>query len=332
MKKILLTLSAAALVLASCAKIETVKVDENRAIEFSSFVNKPTKADITNETLKKFWVYGAYNNKGSWASIFTNVGVSGEIGGSWTTEQTAYWTVDADHNFAAYADGESDNDNDSKLTNVTFDAANAALTFNEYTVGENDLVVARAAGKTWDGSGDPTPVQLSFEHMLSKVKFTFTTTDSEDYIYKVSNLQIASAYTVGNGNYNGNVTWTLDGTADGTYKFEDIEDFAQQNGASVELYVIPQSNQLNASFTITAYDKENNKIGDSRNYTVPVTYSGDESGTEKTEWIPGYSYNYTATVTLPQIVDDTKPIEFDVIAVDGWKTVDAGTQNPTPQQ
>lgn len=39
-----------------------------------------------------------------------------------------------------------------------------------------------------------------------------------------------------------------------------------------------------------------------------------------------------ATVTLPQIVDDTNPIEFNVIAVDGWETVDAGTQKPTPQQ
>lgn len=331
MKKILLTLSAAALVLASCAKIETVKVDENRAISFSSFVNKPTKADITNETLKKFWVYGAYNNKGSWASIFTNVGVSGGIGGSWTTEQTAYWTVDADHNFAAYANGTDPLDDDK----ISFDAATAALTFNNYEVGGNDLVVARASGLNWDGTNptEPAPVDLTFKHMLSKVKFTFTTTDSEDYIYKVSNLQIASAYTVGNGNYNGNVTWTLDGTADGTYKFEDIEDFAQQNGASVELYVIPQSNEsLVASFTITAYDSndQDNAIGSATYSNISVKYAGGVDGTTENSWTPGFSYNYTAAVTLPQIVDNKEPITFNVVAVEGWEDA-TGTNLTIPE-
>lgn len=329
MKKILLTLPAAALVLASCAKIETVNVDENRAISFTSFVNNPTKADIDNTNFTQFWVYGAYNNTEGWANIFTNVGVRGEIGGSWTTEQTAYWTINADHNFAAYANGTDPLKDD----NISFDADNAALTFSNYEVGGNDLVVARATDKTWDGNGNTTSVELTFEHMLSKVKFTFTTTDSEDYIYKVTDLKIVSAYKMGNGSYNGGVTWNFDDiSVDGVYEFNDISDFAVQDGASVELYVIPQSNQLNASFTITAYDKEENQIGTSRNYTVPVTYNGNESGIEKTEWIPGYSYNYTATVTLPQIVDDTKPIEFNVIAVDGWETVDAGTQKPTPQQ
>lgn len=328
MKKILFTISAAALVLAGCAKIETVKVDENRAIEFSSFVNKPTKAeaDIDNTNFTQFWVYGAYQNTSNWVNIFTNVQVTGSSVGSgavWTPAQNAYWTADAKHNFAAYANGEESLNDE----NITFDAANAALTFNEYTVGDNDLVVARAFEQSWDGTNptEPNPVYLTFKHMLSKVKFTFTTTDSEDYVYKVTDLQIAKAYTKGNGNYNGNVTWNFyEISADGAYMFGKIDDFAVQGGASAELYVIPQSNELlKASFTITAYDNAGNEIGSNSYKDVSVAYTGTETETNK--WTPGFSYNYTATVTLPQIIDNVKPITFDVIKVEEWTNVTDGT-------
>ena len=58
MKKSLMMLGAAAMVLASCTQNEVMEVAENRAIQFNTFVDKNTKAVTVDESASNFYVIG----------------------------------------------------------------------------------------------------------------------------------------------------------------------------------------------------------------------------------------------------------------------------------
>lgn len=98
MKKSLWILGAAVIALTGCTNNEVVDIPQSRAINFSNaFVNKTTRADVTNADFKQFWVYGDYQNGSLWVDVFNNVKVSGASVGSgavWTPDETAYWQVD----------------------------------------------------------------------------------------------------------------------------------------------------------------------------------------------------------------------------------------------
>lgn len=344
MKKSLFVLGMAVAAFASCTNEEVMEVAENRAIGFSSFVDNTTKAlptSVTSDNFKKFYVYGdVEKTSGTWTDLFTNVEVTGASVGSdavWTPTQTAYWTATVNHNFGAYANGTTSLTKD---TEVSFDPATVKLTFTGYEAGNNDLVAATAKNQTWDGNNTPSNVDLSFKHMLSKVKITFKTEDSDDYKYEVTSLTISNAIKTANGSYTDGVVGNWSGNANGTYDFdkENLSDFAAAGSADgnfySELFVIPQTNtSLNATFTIKAYDSKNNPLGENT-FTASLNYQAASSGnvatgTEAGKWTAGYAYNYTATISLPQITeDDDKPILFDVTSVEGWKDATDVTLNP----
>ena len=327
--------AAVALALGGCSKTETTEVAQGRAIGFDAFVGKSTKAvtEVTNDDLKKFYVFGSYGSTGSWTSVFTNVEVSGgtvaETGGTaWTPAQTAYWQPSTTYHFGAYSDGNSSS------TTASFSAADQKLTFTDYTVGENDLIVAIPDAKTTETNVSAVdPVSLSFQHMLSQVKFTFKNEDSYDYTMKISDIEIGSAVKTATGTFtkeNSVIAWN--GAAGATYDFGDLSDIAQAEGEGtheVVLFVIPQSNEtLKVTFTATFTDASNKPIA-TGDFEASLAYAGDAEGTETNKWTPGFKYNYTATVNGSTINEnlDKQVIKFAVTAVEGWK--DATEQNPT---
>lgn len=331
MKKSLFVLGVAVAALASCTQSEVLEVAENRAIGFDAFVGNTTKtlpSSVAKDNFRKFYVYGAAEKETNiWTNFFTNVEVTGTSVGSsaeWTPAQVGYWTATVNHNFGAYANGTN------ALTDqsgVSFDAETVTLTFLDYQAGANDLVAATAKEKTWDGTSEPSLVELSFKHMLSKLRITFKTDDSYDYKYSVSGLKIDNAVVTASGSYKDGAVQTWNGAANETYTFdlEKLSDFAADGTADgdfySELFVIPQSNTntLKALFTVTAEDKSGNKLGE-KNFEAELIYNaGSVSGTTANTWTAGYAYNYTATINLPQIVDDeTKEIKFNVTAVEDW--------------
>ena len=336
MKKQILMVAAVALALGGCSKTETTEVAQGRAIGFDAFVGKSTKAvtEVTDNSLKKFYVFGSYASTGSWTPVFTNVEVSGgtvaETGGTaWTPAQTAYWQPSTTYHFGAYSDGNSSS------TTASFSAEEQKLTFTNYTVGENDLIVAISDAKTTETNVSAVdPVSLSFQHMLSQVKFTFKNKDSYDYTMKISDIKIGSAVKTATGTFTktGNaIDW--DGMADATYDFGELADIAQAEGEGtheVVLFVIPQSNgNLKVTFTATFTDESNNNPIATGEFEASLAYVGDAEGTEANEWTPGFKYNYTATVNGSTINEnlDKQVIKFEVTAVEGWK--DATEQNPT---
>lgn len=338
MKKSLFVLGVAVAALASCTNEEVVSVPEGNSITFSSFVNNTTKADatVTKDNLTSFNVFGQYGT----TSVFTNAPFTGS-GQNWTGE-VAYWVANETYRFAAYSDGNASLDE----ANLTFDFGttnNASLTFKEYAAKDADLVAALSGDETrTDLSTTPAKVDLKFKHMLSKVKFTFKTTDNHDLQFSVNSLKIGSqsdastgAATTGEGKIAGNgssatVTWTP-GTANGSYEYaasdnnKVIEDFAVSSteaAKSVEKIVIPQSNEtLYATFEVTGTD--GGSITETKTFVASLQY--DDSGVK--EWKPGYIYNYTATITLNDLIDEDddpyQKIEF-TADVEAWQTTDAG--------
>ena len=333
MKKSLFVLGVAVAALASCTNEEVVSVPQSNAIAFSSFVNNATKADatITTDNLTAFNVFGQYAT----TSVFTNAPFTGK-GQSWTGE-VAYWVVNETYRFGAYSDGNGSLADDG--VSFTFGSANnASLTFSNYSAKDADLVAALSSDETRaDLSTTPAKVGLTFKHMLSKVKFTFTTTDNHDLTFKVTDLKIGSqadaetgAAVTGTGTISGNgATATIDwneGATTGSYNYKTgtndvIGDFAVPAGtdaSSVEKIVIPQTNSsLYATFTVTGTD--GGSINETKTFVVPLSYTHDGSA----EWKAGYIYNYTATITLNDLIDEDddpyQKIEF-TASVDKWET------------
>lgn len=304
MKKSLMMLGAAAMVLASCTQNEVMEVAENRAIQFNSFVNNNTKADVTEVTsLTGFYVFGEFGDtEGTYGTqVFANE----------SNSNTHYWVASKFYSFGAYANGEN-----GQIANAQFNASSGTITFPEYTPNNQyDLV---AAVNKLQSNADVTansPVQLDFKHMLSQVKLTFKTTDADAYTLKISELNIAGAVSKATGTYNGTPNWSDIKASEG-YTFDDIADVAVAENdytASVERIVIPQSNE-NLTVTFKATISGSGMTEKSSTFTASLEYTPDAQdgkGTEKL-WTAGYRYNYIATINADQIDPslENQKIEF----------------------
>lgn len=330
MKKSFFVLGVAVAALASCTNEEVVDMPQSRAIQFGTFVNHSTRSSVTETTkdnFNKFFVFGNYGED-TWTPVYTNVAVNGGTVGdqtTWTPELTAYWQANQKYNFGAYSNGGN------KLDNASFDAATQKLTFPSYTPNNsNDLIVA--IPETVNSNEDPAAngkVGLSFQHMLSQVKFTFKNTDSPDYIMKISDIKVDAIKTSeGSVSYTSNALvfdWKTATGSQGEYNFDELEDIAEdfdETTHSTTCFVIPQNNkQLEVSFTATFSDQAG-EIKSNR-FKGKLVYTGTTEGTKQDEWTPGFKYNYTVTINGSTVNPDLEDqeIEFQVDAVKEWEEV-----------
>lgn len=303
MNKRILTVAVAALALSACSKNETVEVAGNQAIEFGTFVNNNTRAIIDDGSLETFYVFGGYQAVPD-AFDNTPVGVDGQTQVLWTANS---------YKFAAYSDG-----------NAKFAATHSfednTLTFTGYEAGTNDLVAAVNTydNSEWDETSDIAAVGLNFKHLLTKIKFTFTTDAAESYTMAVSNIRIANAVKTGTATYNGGESTAWTGNADGTYEIADIADIATADPnvavSTDEYFVIPQNNaslQVTFDVTVTSDDESIEPLTNSFTGSLAVT---DASNL----WVSGFAYNYTAHIELKDVDGSVKYIEF-TPTVDPWE-------------
>lgn len=128
MKKVFFLGIAAATMLASCSKDETVDVPQGKAIGFSNtFVDNATRSvdpSFTVATLPNFAVYGFTQN----GQIFDGETVSSVNGGtSWTYSPTQYWVEGNQYAFAAIAPA-SVSVSDAKRTGTSVDDYKVGMT------------------------------------------------------------------------------------------------------------------------------------------------------------------------------------------------------------
>lgn len=335
MKKSFLMLGVAVAALASCSNEEVVDMPQSRAIQFGTFVNHSTRSvnETTKDNLSKFFVFGNYG-EGTWTPVYTNVEVNGGNVGDqsvWTPSLDAYWKSNEQYRFGAYSDGTAKNND------ASFSADEQRLTFTNYTADNTkDLIVAMSNVTSETDVTANNPVSLSFYHMLSQVRFTFTNTDSPDYTMRIQDIKVnAVKTTTGTATYGAEkptIFWETESATKADYDFGTIEDIAMPvsgDSHSKTCFVIPQGNtNLEVSFTAIFSDKSG-EIARNQ-FTGNLNYQGETENTKKGEWTPGFKYNYTVEINGSKIDPDLEQqvIKFKVDAVEGWTDADSTPVTP----
>lgn len=299
MNKFFLLGVAAAAMLASCTNDETVEMAPQNAINFTSFVDKSTKdvVDVTTANLTAFEVYGWRGD----TQIFDAQEVT-KSGGAWSYTPLQYWTESSSYVFEAIAPKSGSN-------GVAFAAAKTGGTITFTNDAMTDLVYASPVSKTTGASitADPGKVNLTFKHMLSRVKFTFKNTFPSTAAAKISvkEVKITNAYT--KGTFTPAATepaWdTTAGEAALSVTFPGTIDNLEAGtgtGSTEHRYFIPKATpSYTVSFKVTLTQGA-------------VSNDYDHTATITTTMEPGKSYNFVASLNEENTADDKLyPIEFD---------------------
>ena len=328
MKKIFLIGLTAAAMMASCSNDETVEMAQQKAISFSNaFVNNGTRSvddpSFTTSTLKDFAVYG-FTQSGQ---IFNGEKVSGTTSTGWSYDNVQYWVPGNTYTFGAIAPHRAANVSDVKLpegaTKVEMKVA--------FTNTDADQVDLLHAEPTQIAGTDvtptyTTPVSMTFNHQLSKVKFSFVNAVGEGYTVKVKDVKIKDAY------------------KDGTLTVAATENtWGGQTSKNLELNfgnVVDNASGTNAAFiantkTLESYNEKLMIPMGTDTYTVSFTaemYKGTvllgiyphTVQIKNVEFKLGYCYNFKASLTHENITGEgeLKPIEFKLAGINDWNDVD----------
>ena len=310
MKKFLFLGIAATAMLASCTNDEMVEMNPQNAIGFETFVDKSTRAaaDVTTDNLTAFWVYGWRTKATTTEQIFNAQEVTANEGVC-TYSPLQYWVGGYNYTFEAIAPKSGNN-------GVTFNAANGASTITFVSDSETDLIYA-TGGKDLTGTANltatPGAVGLKFNHLLSRVKFSFVNgfPANSDVTLTVTDVQIDNAgttatYTTSNG------TWgatTVPGVV--TFASDDVENIAgMQSAETAHKYLIPADIK---TYTVTfTVEMKQGGVTDTFDHTVTLS-------TDELLLVAGNSYNLTATLNKDNINPDCDlfPIEF-TATVTSW--------------
>lgn len=299
MKKLfIMGLAAMGLALTACNSDETVEMAKGNAIGFKTFVNNSTRAanDATTTNLESFKVWGLMNKGDKTGTPFVAKEVT-KANGTWSYTPPVYWEKDYAYSFVALAPNEA----------YTFTAPTAINTWGSLTFdngdGETDLIYATAKQETVPANGCPAPVSLTFNHMLSRVRFQFENGMLDGSKLTVTNVKINDAYTSGTATLAeqlADLTWNpVQGT--GAIVFGNAA--AMDPNAKAETahkYMIPATKKYNLTFTVT---RVHHGVTDTYNHTVTLP---------ETTMTQGLSYQFVAKFTAENINPDQVlcPIQF----------------------
>ena len=307
MKKLfIMGLAAMGLALTACNSDETVEMAKGNAIGFKTFVNNSTRVatDATTDGLKSFKVWGLMNNGTQTGKPFVGKEVTKGTDG-WSYETPVYWAKGYAYSFVALAPNNA----------YTFTAPTEINTWGSLTFendkGEKDLIYATAKQSTVTGDVCPLSVNLTFNHMLSRVRFQFENGMDDGSVLTVSDVKINDAYTSGTATLAEqltDLTWNpVQGT--GALEFGNAAAMKQQNAKAetAHKYMIPADKAYNLTFTVT---REHHGVTDTYNHTVPRS---------KIAMTQGLSYQFVAKFTAENINPGQVlcPITF-TAEVKGW--------------
>lgn len=328
MKKIFLIGLTAAAMMASCSNDETVEMAQQKAISFSNaFVNNGTRSIVdpsfTTTSLNDFAVYG-FTQKGQ---IFNGEKVS-KGGTAWSYDNVQYWVPGNTYTFGAIAPY-------SVAANVSGVAlpenatkVEMAVAFTNTDANQVDLLHAAPSQITGVTATYTTPVSMTFNHQLSKVKFSFQNSVGVGYNVKVSNVKITDAYKEGTltvaatkNTWGGQTDKTLElnfgnVVADGATADEAA---VIANAATLESYneklMIPMGSSAIYTVTFTAELYKGDVLLGTYNHRVEI---------KNVEFKLGYCYDFKASLTHKNITaeDELNPIEFAVTKVEDWNKAD----------
>lgn len=340
MRKVLFLGIAAATMLASCSKDETVDVPQGKAIGFSNtFVNNATRSVVdpsyTTADLGSFAVYGFTQN----GQIFDgDVVESQDNGTTWDYNPKKYWIEGNKYAFGAIAPANNANirvsgaqmygssEDDYKV------GMEVAFTNTDGTI---DLLHAAPAAISADATfiANPDKVKMTFFHQLSKVKFSFVNSIGADYKITVEDVKITDAKKTGTltiGNKSTVNSWGTSGTGSTALEFGDVVaadaekgaeataqpiDFTEEGETYNERLMIPYpaSGVYTVQFLVQLYDGTVAMWQNPKPFEVQI---------QNVEFELGYCYDFKATLTNDNITGPDepglKPIEFEVESIVPW--------------
>ena len=329
MKKFLLGIVAIA-AMASCVKEQTVVTPEQKAISFANFVQNRAAIDpsFNNDGNKvtSFYVWGFMTSPTG--VVFSNELVSyNETEAAWKYTNLAYWAPNKSYKFAALAPTGNDKIQVTLANNEKYMSEEGALgtVAFENVDGTVDVLYAEDGVDTPNTiADDPEKVELTFQHLLSKVKFTFTNGLSNEYnSMTVSDVKMVvpakGTVNLANKPY----VWNITEAATTTLEFGKAIDavdadeklaIAGVGEVEYERLTIPieatQSviTSYEVSFNVTLYN------GTEEAQVIPMTSTITGKTLEA-----GKCYNFTATLTADKL--GLKKIDFNVV-VENW--IEAG--------
>lgn len=299
-------MAAMGLALTACNNDETVEVAKGNAIGFNTFVNNSTRAtDANNDNFTSFKVWGLMNNGTQTGTPFVGIEVT-KTNGAWSYTTPVYWEKGYAYSFVALAPNDA----------YTFTAPSVintwgSLTFENKT-GETDLLYATQKNEGVTAGTCPAPVELTFNHMLSRVRFQFKNGMLDGSKLTVTNVKITDAYTNGTATLAedlANLTWEATGT--GALAFDNATETGIVKTATCTTghkYMIPAKKAYKVTFKVT---REYNGVTDSYNHEVTLP---------ETTMTQGLSYQFVAEFTSKNIDPDNElcPITF-TAEVKGWE-------------
>lgn len=355
MKKVLLIGLAATAMLASCSNDETVEMAQQKAIGFSNvFVDNATRASVdpslTNSTIDHFYVWGVMKNGNEYGKVFnkeevskTNTNNQGDAGISntkWGYTNIQYWT-NHEYYFAALTSNNVADENNAHTHSwsIKTEATGANLEKGigtiEFTNNEGTEDLLYAAEKVDATQTIPTnSVKFTFNHLLSKVKFTFTNGfNNDNATISVSDIKMtvpkSGTINLAQDDWWSTNQWTLDeGNTTTTLSFGNMVDESSstptsQNAAQIqrdkkgesysERLTIPAASTQSYVVTFTATLYQGGVEAYKANLQTTISGAALEIGK---------AYNFHATLNADNIVpgDNTSlsPITFTVESVKNW--------------
>ena len=332
MKKLLVSVLAIA-GLVACTQETTLVQKGNAPMEFGdAFVDNATRADkaedpsITTANITGFDVWGFMDS--AEGVVFMDEDVTGSQG-NFTYVNTQYWAPGHNYYFAALAPMNSKN---VTKTLASGDAAKLGLGTIKFNVtdGAEDLLYS-AVGPIASPAADATtvePVKFQFNHMLSKVKFSFTNGFDNDNAYiDVKNIKMVVPETgtidLAVADWWSENMWVLGDTTK-EIAFGDACDRTKRNGyqeSADERIILPAdaTQKYTVTFDVVLYQG-----------TVEA-YKGTKTVTiENVALEIGKAYNFKAELNASNIMADGTellPIVFDVEEVKDWVTAETPDTN-----
>ena len=328
MKKIFVAMMAMA-ALAACSNEETLSFDKE-AIGFSNaFVNNSVRSidpSIVTGTLDSFLVYGTTkgNHDGAQVvNIFENTLVEKQSNvWNYAANLTQYWIAGNTYNFAAVVNA---NTKDAlNAENVATNANGMPATLTYTADGKTDLLYAYNGGIVGLVSENPA-VAFTFDHLLSKVKFSFFNESVADtnvnYTYRVSNVTMTGSYGKA----------TCDVSAFPTYTWTEVENSTKATTTYGNIVATPAEGETQAeNAAAIKIASQKTYFSNYENLVIPGTYNVNIKCT--IELLIGdavvdiINYDKTASVTLAGGVAYNfvlkgkvgEPIKFTVTKVIDW--------------
>lgn len=309
MKKRIIIMTGIVATAISCTT-EFLAVPESSEIRFeNAFVNKLTKADVTNSTLKSFHVFATTPKN---ELIFNDMEVT-RNGYSWEYSGTRFWDIEGRYAFAAYAPSEAAE----SMSDIHHDWESNQLTFNYNSDAEHqhDIILAEASVYS-----DQTSVALDFRHLMSIVYVVIRSGEGSGLTFNINSLKLSGVNTT--AHFNGKTFESL-GTP-GTYPMlpeEGATCTQAQEITSQAIYVLPQQiadDATSLEMNLNVTDTMGNILtyNDSMQISLPAA-----------EWEASKTYVITADLIANDVNPEIKlyKIEFGVDGVNGW--TDGGSAN-----